>query len=300
MKFGFVDEHRKVWPVRLMCAVLGLSASGYYAWRGRPESRRAAANRALLDDIRLIHAESSGTYGSPRVHAILRGHGRRVGRCRIERLMRRAGLRGLAALPRRTRTTDSRHGYAHWRRKIFDLHEAQPTATTTGFMARIQQIYRIEEEIRGLPAAERLEIRRMRSRPLVKELGRFAKQQRALMSPRYETATALNYGIKRWRAFNRFLYNGTLEIDNMIAERSIRGIAIGRRNWLFAGSEEGGKRAAKILSIIETCKACGVEPEAYLANVMEKIADDWPASRWDELMPWNWAPKSDDKVELAA
>lgn len=73
-----------------------------------------------------------------------------------------------------------------------------------------------------------------------------------------------------------------------------------RRNWLFAGSEEGGKRAAKILSIIETCKACGVEPEAYLADVMEKIADDWPASRWDELMPWNWAPKSDDKVDLAA
>jgi len=111
VKFGFVDEHRKVWPVRVMCEVLGLSPSGYYAWRGRPESRRATANRALLEDIRLIHAESSGTYGSPRVHAILRGHGRRVGRSRIERLMRRAGLRGLAALPRRARTTDSRHGY---------------------------------------------------------------------------------------------------------------------------------------------------------------------------------------------
>ena len=111
MKFGFVDEHRKVWPVRVMCEVLGLSASGYYAWRVRPESSRAAANRALLDDIRRIHAESSGTYGSPRVHAILRGHGRRVGRSRIERLMRRAGIRGLAALPRRARTTDSRHGY---------------------------------------------------------------------------------------------------------------------------------------------------------------------------------------------
>ena len=111
MRFGFVDEHRKVWPVRMMCGVLGLSASGYYAWRGRPQSPRAAANAALTEDIRLIHAESSGTYGSPRVHAILRGHGRRVGRSRIERLMRRAGLRGLAALPRRARTTDSRHGY---------------------------------------------------------------------------------------------------------------------------------------------------------------------------------------------
>jgi putative transposase len=111
MKFGFVDEHRQLWPVRLMCAVLGLSASGYYAWRGRPESRRAAANRTLLEDIRQIHGHSSGTYGSPRVHAVLRGHGRRIGRSRIERLMREAGLRGLAALPRRTRTTDSRHTY---------------------------------------------------------------------------------------------------------------------------------------------------------------------------------------------
>ena len=111
MKFGFVDEHRAVWPVRVMCAALGLSARGYYAWRARPESLRAQANRALTDDIRLIHAESSGTYGAPRIHAVLRGHGRRVGRSRIERLMRRAGIRGLAALPRRTRTTDSRHSY---------------------------------------------------------------------------------------------------------------------------------------------------------------------------------------------
>lgn len=111
MKFGFVDEHRQVWPVRMMCAVLGLSASGYYAWRGRPESQRSAADRALTEDIRLIHAESSGCYGSPRVHATLRRDGRRVGRSRVERLMRSAGLRGLAALPRRARTTNSRHGY---------------------------------------------------------------------------------------------------------------------------------------------------------------------------------------------
>jgi hypothetical protein len=111
MEFGFVDEHRTVWPVRVMCAALGLSASGYDAWRIRPQGRRSAANEALLGDIRLIHAESSGTYGSPRVHAILRGHGRRVGRSRIERLMRRADIRGLTALPRRVRTTDSSHGY---------------------------------------------------------------------------------------------------------------------------------------------------------------------------------------------
>ena len=111
MTFGFVDEHRHLWPVRTICAVRGISASGYYAWRGRPESRRSAENRALLDDIRRAHAESGGCYGAPRIHAALRAAGRRVGRHRVARLMRLDGLRGLAAIPRRVRTTDSRHDY---------------------------------------------------------------------------------------------------------------------------------------------------------------------------------------------
>jgi transposase InsO family protein len=109
--FRFVDEHRHLWPVRTICAVLGVSASGYYAWRGRPESRRSIENRALLSDIRCAHAESGGCYGAPRVHAVLRAAGRCVGRHRVARLMRAAGLRGLAAIPRRVRTTDSRHDY---------------------------------------------------------------------------------------------------------------------------------------------------------------------------------------------
>jgi putative transposase len=111
MKFLFIQENCSTWPVRLMCAVLGISASGYYAWRNRPESRRTAANGQLLGEIRRIHIESSGTYGSPRVHAVLRRTGQPVGRSRVETLMRCAGLRGLAALPRRARTTDSRHNY---------------------------------------------------------------------------------------------------------------------------------------------------------------------------------------------
>lgn len=111
MSFGFVDEHRHLWPVRTICAVLRISASGYYAWRGRPESRRSVENRTLLDDIRRAHAESCGCYGAPRIHAALRTAGRNIGRHRIARLMRHAGLRGLAAIPRRVRTTDSRHDY---------------------------------------------------------------------------------------------------------------------------------------------------------------------------------------------
>jgi putative transposase len=111
VKYRFVDEHRGVWPVRVMCRVLGVSASGYYAWRTRGESPRAKANHVLLGTIRAIHAESGGAYGAPRVHAVLRSHGRRIGRHRIARLMRGAGLRGLAAIPRGVRTTDSRHDH---------------------------------------------------------------------------------------------------------------------------------------------------------------------------------------------
>ena len=111
MKFNFVQQHRGTWPIRTMCCVLGMSSSGFYAWASRTESKRTAANRQLLDDIRRIHIASSGTYGSPRVHAVLRRNGQPVGRGRIETLMRRAGIAGLAVARRRTRTTDSRHSY---------------------------------------------------------------------------------------------------------------------------------------------------------------------------------------------
>jgi transposase len=98
----------------------------------------------------------------------------------------------------------------------------------------------------------------------------------------------------------RFLDDGRLEIDNNIAERSLRGIAVGRRNWLFAGSRVGGERAAVICTVIETCKMNGVEPQAYIADVITKIANDWPAARWDELMPWNWLPAFDEPLAQAA
>ncbi len=111
MTFGFVDEHRHIWPVRTICAVLGVSVSGYYAWCRRPESKRSIENRAHLDDIRQAHAKSGGCYGAPRIHAALRAAGRQIGRHRVARLMRLAGLCGLAAIPRRVRTTDSKHDY---------------------------------------------------------------------------------------------------------------------------------------------------------------------------------------------
>ena len=112
-------------------------------------------------------------------------------------------------------------------------------------------------------------------------------------------AKALAYGRKRWDALTRYIDDGIAEIDNNIAERAIRAIAIGRKNWLFAGSKAGGERAAATYSVIETAKLNGVEPQAYIADVIEKIASGWPASRWDELMPWNWTAQS-APVSMAA
>ena len=111
MRFRIIEDHRGCWPVPLMCRVFRVSVAGYYAWRKRPESQHAAEDRALLDDIRQVHAASQGRYGSPRVHAALRAKGKKAGRGRVERLMRRHGVRGLVARPRRVRTTNSRHAF---------------------------------------------------------------------------------------------------------------------------------------------------------------------------------------------
>ena len=111
MKFRVVEDCRGSWPVQALCRVLGISTAGYYAWRSRPDSKRAVEDRALLDDIRQAHADSGGRYGSPHVHAALRAHGRKAGRGYIKRLMRRHGVRGLVAQRRRVQTTDSRHAF---------------------------------------------------------------------------------------------------------------------------------------------------------------------------------------------
>jgi transposase InsO family protein len=109
MSFRFIEDHRETYPVRVLCAVLEVSPAGYYAWRSRPPSTRSVANRELVATIRRVHQDSGGRYGSPRVHAVLRSRGRNISRGRIERLMRRHGIRAIMAPPRRARTTDSRH-----------------------------------------------------------------------------------------------------------------------------------------------------------------------------------------------
>ncbi len=189
---------------------------------------------------------------------------------------------------------------AAFRRKIFDIHQAKPTALTSELLDRIAALYAVEAEVRGQPPDQRHAARQDRSVSLVDALRAALDDDLRRLSPKSEMAKAIGYGVKLWPALLRFLDNGRLEIDNNIAERAIRSIAVGRRNWLFAGSKVGGERAAAIYSVIETCKANQVDPQAYIADVTAKIAGDWPASRWDELMPWNWKAGADQQVAQAA
>jgi transposase len=179
--------------------------------------------------------------------------------------------------------------WGHARRKIWDIHQAKATATTTELLERIGGLYAVEEQVRGQPPDVRCSARQLQSKPQLEELRRRMEAIRLQLSAKSTLAVAITYALKRWGALTRYIDDGRLEIDNLIAERAIRGVAIGRRNWLFAGSKAGGDRAAAIYSIIETCKINGVEPLAYITDVMQKIASDWPNSRIDELMPWKWS-----------
>ena len=190
--------------------------------------------------------------------------------------------------------------WVHFRRKIFENHQTSPTPLTTDLLGRIAALYRIEEEVRGQPPDLRRQLRQEKTKPLVDDLRVVIDDALRRLSPKSAMAKALAYGRKRWDALTRFLDEGGAEIDNNIAERAMRSIAIGRKNWLFAGSKVGGERAAVIYSVIETAKLNGVEPQAYIADVIEKVASGWPASRWDELMPWNWCPVEQHQIAQAA
>ncbi len=190
--------------------------------------------------------------------------------------------------------------WAHFRRKIFDIHATKPTPLTTDLLQRIGALYEIEAEVRGQPPDIRRQHRQDRTRPLIDDLRHALDDALRRLSPKSEMAKAIAYGRKRWVALTRFIDDGRLEIDNNIAERAMRCVAIGRKNWLFAGSKAGGDRAAAIYSVIETAKLNGLEPQAYITDVIAKIAGNWPASRWDELMPWNWQPADQELVAQAA
>lgn len=175
---------------------------------------------------------------------------------------------------------------AHVRRKFFDLTVAGPAPVAQEALQHIGALYDIEATIRGAPPDRRREVRQQEIRPRFEAWRLWLDGMLKQLPRKSGTAEAIRYAITRWEALGRFIDDGTIEIDNNAAERSIRPIALGRKNWLFAGSDKGGERAAGILSLIETAKLNGLNPEAYLRSVLERIADH-PINRVGDLLPWN-------------
>ena len=179
--------------------------------------------------------------------------------------------------------------WAHVRRKFFDLHQAHASPVAKEALDRIGELYGIEKEIRGWPASERKEVRQARSRPLLAALHEWLKVTMAKLSRKSDVAKAINYALERWSALALFTDDGRVEMDNNAAERALRAVAVGRKNYLFAGSDAGGERAAAIYSLLGSAKLSGIDPETYMAEVLRRIADH-PINRIEELLPWNLLP----------
>ena len=182
---------------------------------------------------------------------------------------------------------------ANARRKAAGKKEIPLSPIAVEVVRRIDALFDIERAINGKSAQERLAVRQAASRPLVDALHAYLRQQVAKLSRGHDLAKAINYMLKRWPAFTLFLDDGRVCMSNNAAERSLRGVALGRKSWLFCGSDRGGQRAAAMYSLIVTCKLNGVDPQAWLADVLARIAAH-PVHRLDELLPWNWrkAPMS--------
>src|SRR5580700_10212872 len=184
------------------------------------------------------------------------------------------------------------------RRKAQGKSSAPISPLALEAVRRIDALFEIERSINGQSAEQRRAVRRELSAPLVADLEIWMREQRAKLSRGNEVAKAMEYMLKRWSAFTRFLGDGRICLSNNAAERALRGIALGRKSWLFAGSDRGGQRAAAMYSVVVTAKMNDVDPQAWLADVLARIAEH-PAHRIDELLPWNWRPRSTPRSQAA-
>jgi transposase len=178
--------------------------------------------------------------------------------------------------------------WSHVRRRFYELANAGPAPIASEALARIAALYKIEGEIRGRSAEERRVVRQDRSRPLIEAFEPWLREKLSLISQKSKLAEAIRYALSRWTGLSLFLDDGQIEIDSNVVERSIRPLALTRKNALFAGSDGGAEHWAVIASLIETCKLISVEPQAYLADVIFRIVNSHPNSRLDELLPWSY------------
>ena len=198
-----------------------------------------------------------------------------------------SGYNGLYAKDRKPGPIIEAACWAHGRRKFFELAELQKAPVAIEAVRRIDALFAVEREINGLPPDVRLAVRRTKSKPLVEALEIWLRDERRKLSSKAPVAKAIDYSLKRWPAFTRFLDDGRICMSNNAAERAVRGIAVGRKNWTFCGSDSGGRRTAAIYTLIETCKLNDVDARAWLADVLARIADH-PAKRIADLLPWAW------------
>ena len=197
--------------------------------------------------------------------------------------------------------------WAHARRKLFELADiaskarkkTQALISPIAFAAveKFDAVFMMERSINGLPPEERLAVRRKDIAPVVNDLIAWMMRERAKLSRHNDVAKAMDYMLRRIDAFTRFLEDGRICLSNNAAERALRGIALGRKAWLFAGSDRGGERTAIMFTLIQTAKLSNIDPQAWLADVLDRI-NDHSARRLDELLPWNWRPP--DRASLAA
>lgn len=182
--------------------------------------------------------------------------------------------------------------WAHVRRKFFEIAQSQASPIAAEAVKRIGLLYKIEKDIRGSPESQRRQARQQRAAPILAELKDWLTANLSRISKKSGLAEAIRYALPRWPALTRYVDDGLLEIDNNLAENALRAVALGRKNYLFAGSDAGGERAALMYSLIGTAKLNGINPEAYLRYVLDRIADH-PINRIDELLPWHFAEHSE-------